>query len=117
MQQRRRGAAAHVAMLDAKGSPFGNYDNVFIAIGQARWYYLLEIIASFSRAVPRLAHVPLHYDGRLRKWRRTRTSWRCVRSACQKAILDPAPFRRPTTWRHAWAWITVNVRGFHFFYD
>ena len=56
---------AHVA-LDAKGSPFGNYDSVFISMVQQRWYALLE---NNQYMLDRRGQVALtfalHYDGRI----------------------------------------------------
>ena len=81
--------------LDVKATPFGSYDAMFIEAVQARWFNLLderEFAGGQSGKV--VLEFRLNHDGRI-------TSLRVVESDvdeilswfCQRAILDPAPFR------------------------
>lgn len=110
---------AHVAMVDAKGSPFGNYDNVFIAIVQERWYNLLENNRFMMDRRGKVALTfRLHYDGRITQLETDEnTVGDLLGLLCQKAILDPAPFPKwPTEMRQR---VEVDYRDvrFTFFYD
>lgn len=110
---------AHVAMVDAKGSPFGNYDNVFIAIVQERWYNLLEDNRfMMDRRGKVVVTFRLHYDGRITQADTVEnTVGDLLGLLCQKAILDPAPFPKwPTEMRQR---VEVDYRDvrFTFYYD
>jgi hypothetical protein len=110
---------AHVAMVDAKGSPFGNYDNVFIAIVQERWYNLLENNRfMMDRRGKVVLTFRLHYDGRITQMETDENSvGDLLGLLCQKAILDPAPFPKwPTEMRQR---VEVDYRDvrFTFYYD
>lgn len=110
---------AHVSMLDAKGSPFGNYDNVFIGMVQQRWYALLENNRFMDDRRGKVALTfRLHYDGRITQLEsEENTVGDVLGLLCQKAILDPAPFPKwPTAMRQQ---VGVGYRDvkFTFFYE
>ena len=108
----------HIA-LDAKGSPFGNYDAVFISMVEQRWYALLENNRFMLDRRGKVALTfELHYDGRITKLETQEKTvddvWAIL---CQKAILDPAPFPKwPREMRQV---VGSDVREikFTFFYD
>lgn len=110
---------AQVSMLDAKGSVFGNYDNVFISMVQQRWYDLLE---NNRFMLDRHGKVGLtfrlHYDGRITRLETEENSVGDVLGLlCQKAVLDPAPFPKwPTEMRQRVGTDYRDVK-FTFFYD
>jgi hypothetical protein len=105
--------------LDAKGSPFGNYDSVFVAIVQERWYALLD---NNRFMLDRRGKVSLtfrlHYDGRITQLATDENSVGDLMSMlCQKSILDPAPFPKwPTDMRQVVGIDYRDVR-FTFYYD
>jgi hypothetical protein len=110
--------APHIA-LDAKGSPFGNYDAVFIGIVQERWYALLDN-SRFTLDQRGKVSITfrLHYDGRITNVETDEKTvddiWAIL---CQKAILDPAPFPKwPIDMRRLVGNDTREVR-FTFYYD
>jgi len=110
---------AHVSMLDARGSPFGNYDNVFIGMVQQRWYGLLDNNGFMLDRRGKVALTfRLHYDGRITRLETEENTVGDVLSLlCQKAILDPAPFPKwPTDMRQR---VGVDYRDvkFTFFYE
>ena len=110
---------ARVSMLDAKGSPFGNYDNVFIAMVQERWYGLLENNRFQGDRHGKVSLTfKLHYDGRITVLETAENSVGDVLGLlCQKAILDPAPFPKwPSDMRKLVGTDVREVR-FTFFYD
>jgi hypothetical protein len=109
---------AHIA-LDAKGSPFGNYDSVFISMVEQRWYALLENNRfMLDRRGKVSLTFELHFDGRITKLETKEKTvddmWAIL---CQKAILDPVPFPKwPREMRQI---VGSDVREvqFTFFYD
>jgi hypothetical protein len=110
---------AHVAMVDAKGSPFGNYDNVFIALVQERWYNLLDNNRfMMDRRGKVILTFRLHYDGRITELETDENGVGDVLGLlCQKAVLDPSPFPKwPTDMRQRVGTDYRDVR-FTFFYD
>jgi hypothetical protein len=110
---------AHVAMVDARRSPFGNYDAVFIGLVQARWYQLLD---NNQYMLDRRGKVALtfrlYYDGRISQLEMTENGVGDMLSLlCQKAILDPTPYPRwPTDMRQLVGGDYREVR-FTFYYD
>ena len=108
----------HIA-LDARGSPFGNYDSVFISMVEQRWYALLENNRfMLDRRGKVSLTFELHYDGRITNLQTEEKTvddvWAIL---CQKAILDPAPFPKwPTQMRQIVGSDVREVR-FTFFYD
>jgi len=85
---------AHIAMVDARSSVFGNYDAMFIGLVQSRWYQLLD---NNQYMMDRRGKVSLtfrlHFDGRISQMEVAENSVGDMLSLlCQKAILDPAPF-------------------------
>ncbi len=80
--------------LDARATPFGEYDRELIEAIQNRWYDLLES-KNFSR--DRTGSVTLdfvlNYDGRVSDMRVVENNVdEMLCYVCQRAVLDPAPF-------------------------
>jgi hypothetical protein len=80
--------------LDAKATPFGDYDAAFIEAVESRWFSLLDNMSYDGYRRGRVVlKFRLNYDGRI-------TDMQVVDSnvgetlglLCQKAVLDPAPF-------------------------
>ncbi len=85
---------AHIAMVDARSSVFGEYDRMFINLVQSRWYQLLD---NNQYMMDRRGKVSLtfrlHFDGRISQMEvAENTVGDMLSLLCQKAILDPAPF-------------------------
>ena len=85
---------AHIAMVDARRSPFGNYDSVFISMVQARWYQLLDNNQYMQDRRGKVTITfRLHYDGRISQMEMAENTVGDMLSLlCQKSVLDPAPF-------------------------
>ncbi len=85
---------AHVAMLDARRSPFGNYDRDLIIMVQNRWYQLLEDNRYMLDKRGKVAlNFRIYFDGRISQMEVSENSVGDMLGLfCQKAILDPAPF-------------------------
>lgn len=85
-----------MASLDAKATPFGTYDALFIDAVRNRWYDLLESREYASEARGYVAlQFKLHYDGRITEMKVAEnkvSETLCL--ICQKAVLDPAPFEK-----------------------
>ena len=110
---------AHIAMVDAKGSPFGEYDYAFIRAVEQRWYQLLDDNQYLlDRQGKVVLEFRLHFDGRISKMSVAEANVGDILSLlCQKAILDPAPFPKwPTQMRQAVHAEYRDVR-FTFYYD
>ncbi len=110
---------AHVAMVDARRSPFGNYDAVFISIVQERWYSLLE---NNQFMLDRRGKVSLTFrlfhDGRVAELKTAENDVGDVLGLlCEKSILDPMPF--PPWPKEMRQIVGSNYRDlrFTFFYD
>ena len=90
------------ASLDAKATPFGAYDAMFIEAVSQRWFDLLDArdYASDARGHVQL-EFRLHHDGRITDMRvLEKNVTETLSLLCQKAVLDPAPFERwPTEMR------------------
>lgn len=110
---------AHVAMVDARRSPFGNYDAVFISLVEQRWYNLLD---NNQYMLDRRGKVSLtfrlHYDGRITELKTDENNVGDVLGLlCQKSILDPAPFPKwPKEMRQLVGSDYRDIR-FTFYYD
>lgn len=83
------------ASLDAKATPFGAYDAMFIQAVQARWFSLLDerdFVGGQSGRV--VLEFRLNYDGRITALRVAEAEVNEMLSwFCQRAVLDPAPYR------------------------
>jgi len=105
--------------LDVKGTPFGGYDAELIAAIQSKWYYLLEQTGTGNN---RTGHVvlefKLHHDGSVSGMNEVESSvGEFLSVICQKAVLDPAPFRKwPTEMRLLFKQDYREVR-FTFYYN
>jgi outer membrane biosynthesis protein TonB len=79
---------------DVKASPFGSYDAMFIAAVQSRWYQLLEqrnYVFDHSGKV--VIVFRLYKDGRVMQMKVAENQVNnTLAEACQRAILDPAPY-------------------------
>ena len=82
--------------MDVKATPFGSYDNAFIAAVQSSWFRQLEERQLFSNDAGKVVvEFRLNYDGRI-------TGLRVVDSQvndhlawmCQRAVLDVDPFMK-----------------------
>ena len=80
--------------MDVKATPFGSYDNAFIAAVQSSWFRQLEERQLFSNDAGKVVvEFRLNYDGRI-------TGLRVVEAEvnehlawmCQRAVLDVDPF-------------------------
>jgi outer membrane biosynthesis protein TonB len=88
---RRRGQVS----LDAKATPFGDYDAAIIASIQQRWYDILDEGASSTRSGKVGIEFRLHYDGRITDLRVVEQDvGELLTLFCRRAISDPAPFAR-----------------------
>jgi hypothetical protein len=110
---------AHVAMIDAQRSPFGNYDSVFISMVQACWYQSLdEINYVGDRRGKVVVTFRLHFDGRISEVKVVEDSVGDMLSLlCQRAVLKPSPF--PPWPRDMRQIVGNNYREvrFSFYYD
>ncbi len=114
---------AHVSMLDARRTEFGDYDAVFIGIVTARWYHLLD---NNKYMLDRRGKVSLTFrlyqDGRISQVDVVENTVGDMLSLlCQKAVLDPAPFPKwPAEMRRQIKVQTDNEHRdikFTFYYD
>ena len=97
-QQMKQDGGVHrqalVPSLDVKATPFGAYDEAFIASVTQRWYDLLD---SRQFAMDRTGKVTLrfhlNYDGSIADMEvLENTVGDVLGYVCQKAVTDPAPF-------------------------
>jgi outer membrane biosynthesis protein TonB len=86
---------ALASSMNVRATPFGAYDAAFIAAVQARWFNLLdERTFAGSQSGKVVVEFNLNRDGRITEMRVVESevsetlSW-----VCQRAILDPAPYR------------------------
>lgn len=87
---KNRGA---VAMVDAKGTPFGSYDHAFIQAVQQRWYDLLETTPYVQRSGKVVLEFWLNQDGRITNMQMTGNEvGDLLGYVCERAVTDPAPF-------------------------
>jgi len=110
---------AHIAMVDAKGSPFGEYDYAFIRAVEQRWYQLLDDNQYLMDRQGKVAlEFRLHFDGRISDMKVAGSNVGDILCLlCQKSILDPAPFPKwPPQMRQVVKGEFRDVR-FTFYYD
>jgi hypothetical protein len=97
MQMRQDGGTRRMAIvpsLDARATPFGDYDKKFIEAVTQRWYDLLD---SQQFALDRTGKVTLkfrlNYDGSIGDMEVLQdTVGELLSYVCQKAVTDPSPF-------------------------
>jgi outer membrane biosynthesis protein TonB len=84
-----------VSTLDAIGSPFGEYDRELINAIQTRWDSLiLDQRLSPDHPGEVMLQFRLHYDGRVTDMKVIETTVSEILTfQCQRAVLDPAPYR------------------------
>jgi len=108
-----------IPSLDAKATPFGEYDAEFIAIVQQHWDDLL-IKQNFARdrTGKVVVEFRLNFDGRISDMRVVENNVDDLLSyLCQRAILDPAPFPKwPADMRRVIG-ADYRIVTFTFFYD
>jgi hypothetical protein len=93
---------ALVPAFDAKATPFGVYDAVFIEAVTQRWYDLLDSRQfARDRSGKVILRFHLNYDGRISDMKVTENTVGDVLGyVCQKAVMDPAPYAKwPTDMR------------------
>jgi hypothetical protein len=93
---------APVPSLDAKATPFGVYDAVFIEAVTQRWYDLLDSRQfARDRSGKVILRFHLNYDGRISDMKvMENTVGDVLGYVCQKAVMDPAPYAKwPTDMR------------------
>ncbi len=80
--------------LDVRATPFGAYDALFIEAVQSRWFSLLDEREFAAGAGKVVVEFRLHQDGRITDLSVADSSVNELLSwFCQRAILDPAPYR------------------------
>jgi hypothetical protein len=97
MAMQQEGGVRHMAIvpaLDARATPFGDYDKKFIEAVTQRWYDLLD---SQQFALDRTGKVTLkfrlNYDGSIGDMQVLENNvGELLSYVCQKAVTDPAPF-------------------------
>jgi hypothetical protein len=80
---------------DVKATPFGAYDEAFIAAVQQRWYDLLDTSHFTQQSGKVVLEFRLMYDGRI-------TDMKCIGNdvgellalLCRRAVTDPAPYAK-----------------------
>ena len=97
-KSRQEGGARRHAIgtnLDVRATPFGSYDAMFIEAVQARWFNLLDERDFVGGQAGRVVlEFRLNHDGRITALRVVESDVDEILSwLCQRAILDPAPFR------------------------
>jgi hypothetical protein len=93
---------ALVPSFDAKATPFGVYDAVFIEAVTQRWYDLLDSQQfARDRSGKVILQFHLNYDGRISDMKVTEnTVGEMLGYVCQKSVMDPAPYAKwPTDMR------------------
>ena len=80
--------------LDAKATPFGDYDAAFIEAVESRWFSLLDNMSYDGYRRGRVVlKFRLSFDGRITDMQVVENSvGETLGLLCQKAVLDPAPF-------------------------
>jgi outer membrane biosynthesis protein TonB len=96
-KMKQDGGSRHVAMdttLDVTRTASGDYDREFVDAVQQRWFKLLD---ERGATVPGkvVLEFRLHYDGRITDMKMSQNEvGELLGLICEKAVLDPAPYRR-----------------------
>ena len=81
--------------VDAKATPFGEYDAALIRAVQERWYYLLDNSAVSSRSGKVVLQFNLKFDGTVSELKvRESEVGEVLGLLCERAISDPSPYPR-----------------------
>jgi len=85
-----------MSSMDAKATPFGQYDEEFFSAVQSRWYDLLDNVSYDGyRRGKVTVQFHLNYDGRITDMTVVDNSvGDLLGLLCQKAVLDPAPYEK-----------------------
>ena len=107
------------SMVDAKGTKFGIYDELFINAVRDRWYDLLENREYASEARGHVVvQFKLHHDGRITDMKAVEnTVSETLSLICQKAVLDPAPFEKWSTEMRLMVGESFRKITFTFYYN
>jgi len=110
----RRGRIA----FDTKATPFGQYDAEFIAAVEQAWHNLLENNQLSQRSGRVVLEFKLNADGRITNMKVDGNEvGEILGMLCQRAVQDPAPYRRwPADMRRVIGSNTREIR-FTFFYN
>jgi hypothetical protein len=98
-KMKQEGGVRHhleISSVDAKATPFGEYDRAFIDAVEQRWFDLLD---SRQFALDRTGKVVLQfrltYDGRITDMQIAEsTVGETLAYVCQRAVTDPAPYEK-----------------------
>ena len=98
MQMRQDGGTRRMAIvpsLDARATPFGDYDKKFIEAVTQRWYDLLDSQQfAQDRSGKVMLRFRLSYDGSISDMEVLQnTVGELLSYVCQKAVTDPSPFQ------------------------
>jgi hypothetical protein len=104
--------------LDAKATPFGDYDLAFIAAVEQCWHILLEEHQGTQRSGKVVVDFRLTYDGRITELRvQDNEVGEILSMLCQSAILNPQPYPRwPAQMRQTIGGNSRDIR-FTFYYN
>jgi hypothetical protein len=104
--------------FNTKATPFGEYDQAFIAAVEQCWYRLLEDHRGNQRSGRVVIDFKLNSDGRITDLNvQSNDSGEIYGMICQRAILDPAPYQKwPPEMLRAIGSNTREIR-FTFYYN
>ncbi|MBI1839830.1 MAG: hypothetical protein HYR88_03130 [Verrucomicrobia bacterium] len=81
--------------VDAKATPFGEYDAALIRAVQERWYYLLDNTALSTRSGKVVLQFNLKFDGTVTDMKVKETEvGEVLALLCERAVGDPSPYPR-----------------------
>lgn len=81
--------------VDAKSTPFGEYDAALIKAVQDRWYFLLDNTSVTPRSGKVVLEFNLKFDGSIVDMRVKETEvGEVLALLCERAVTDPAPYAR-----------------------
>ncbi|HAM73513.1 MAG TPA: hypothetical protein DCM86_17915 [Verrucomicrobiales bacterium] len=79
--------------VDAKATPFGEYDAALIKAIQERWYYLIDNSTLSPRSGKVVLEFNLLFDGRISDMKLTETEvGEALGYLCERAVTDPSPY-------------------------
>lgn len=103
--------------VDAKATPFGEYDAAFIKMVQERWYYLLDNSSVSQRSGRVTVEFLLKYDGSIADMQIKQSEvGEALALICSRAITDPAPYPKWPADMHRMVGSQVRLVTFTFLY-
>lgn len=103
--------------VDAKATPFGEYDSTLIQAIQARWYELIDKTTATPRSGKVVLQFNLMYDGRITDMAVRETEvGEALSLLCQRAVTDPSPYPRWPSHMHQTVGGNVRPVTITFFY-